>query len=68
VIQLLLKLALLVIAFKAIRSLFGRSRPRSRSRFSPKSDTDRGITPDYSDFTPYDIEDADYEDVPEKKD
>ena len=67
-IQLLLKLALLVIAYKAVKALFGRSGSKSRSRFSPKSDADRGKTPDYSDLTPYEIEDAEYEDVPEKKD
>jgi len=65
--QLILKLALLVIAFQAVRALFRRSRPSGGSRFSPKSDSDRGKTPDYSELTPYDIEDAEFEDAPRKK-
>jgi len=51
-----------------IARLFQRSRSRSRSgptrEFSQKTNENRASSPDYSEITPYEIEDADYEELP----
>jgi len=38
-----------------------------RRAFSQKEDEERVKKPDYGDLTPYDIEEADYEELPEEK-
>ena len=65
--QLILKLILIVFAFKALRSLVRRARPGRPSGSSRVSGGEKDRVPDYSELTPYDIEDADYEELPREK-
>jgi hypothetical protein len=69
VIQFILKVLFVVLLVRLFSSLFGLFRgPRTRKRsFSPKSDQDRVKNPDYSNLSPYDIEDAEYEEIPKEK-
>ena len=64
------KLIVIVFLVQAVAALLRMVRGAgSRRAFSQKEPEERVKKPDYGDLTPYDIEDADYEELPrEKKD
>ena len=65
-IQIILKLFLLVLGFQAVRAILRRSR-RSRIDRHAAAGNEKHTTPDYTKLSPYEIEDADYEDLPKEK-
>jgi hypothetical protein len=63
------KLIIVIFLVQAAAALLRIVRGAKRRAFSQKKPDERVKKPDYSDLTPYDIEDADYEELPrEKKD
>jgi hypothetical protein len=71
VLQLIFRLLLALVAFRLIGGFLGRLRKPKRSKpRGPKvtsRDPNREVDP-YRDLTPYEIEDAEYEDLPRNKD
>ncbi len=65
--QLILKVLFIVFAFQALRALVRRARSGGSSGSSRVSGKEKDRVPDYSELTPYDIEDADYEELPREK-
>ena len=64
--QLIFKLFLLVLAFRLVRAILRRSR-RSRAKRFAGTQTEKHTNPDYTELSPYEIEDADYEELPKEK-
>jgi len=69
VIQFILKALLVVLALRFFASIFGLLRGSSgKKQFSQADKTqDRVKNPRYEDLTPYEIEDAEYEDIPNQE-
>lgn len=59
---------LAILAFRLLGSFFGVFRDGGRKRSSVDGSSGRDAVDDtaYKDLTPYDIEDADYEDLPKQ--
>lgn len=67
--QFIFKLILAFLAFQVLGSfvrLFRGSPAKKPRNTTRKQRSERAKKPDYSDLTPYDIEDADYEELPRK--
>jgi hypothetical protein len=62
-------LILAILAFRLFGSFFGKIRGGGRQRSSVDGSPGRDAVDDtaYKDLTPYDIEDADYEDLPKQE-
>jgi hypothetical protein len=68
VLKLIVQIVLAILVFRLVGSVVTMFRNRGRrSRAFDPSDDRRGVDePDYKDLTPYDIEDAEYEDLPKR--
>jgi hypothetical protein len=69
VFQVILKILFVVLFMRLFMSLFNLFRgngPQKRS-FSTKTGQDRVKNPDYDHLSPYEIEDAEYEEIPKEK-
>ena len=67
--QFILKVLFILLLVRLFSSLFNvfRGVGGKKRSFSTKADQDRVKTPDYKDLSPYDIEDAEYEDIPKEE-
>ena len=61
------KLIFVIFLVQAGAALLRMLRGRKRRAFSRKDAEERVKKPEYGDLTPYDIEDADYEELPGEK-
>ena len=61
------KLVFIILLIQGGAALLRMLRGGRRRAFSQKEPGERVKKPDYGDLTPYDIEDADYEELPEGK-
>jgi len=61
------KLVFIILLFQGAAFLLRMLRGGSRRAFSQKEPEERVKKPDYGDLTPYDIEDAEFEELPEEK-
>jgi len=68
VLKLILQVLLAILVFRLIGSLFGMFRRggKGREAFERGRESQAVDNPEYKDLTPYDIEDADYEDLPKQ--
>lgn len=66
--RLIIQVLLAVIVFRLVGSVVSMFRHRGRERgvFEGGGDPDRMDRPDYRELTPYEIEDAEYEDLPKR--
>jgi hypothetical protein len=69
VLKLILQVLLAILVFRLIGSLFGlfRGGGKRKTAFQRSGKSDEVEQPDYSEITPYDIEDADYEEIPKRE-
>jgi hypothetical protein len=64
--KVILQVLLLVLVFRMVGSLIGffRGGSKRKNAFSRSDTRDSVDKPDYSEITPYEIEDAEYEELP----
>jgi hypothetical protein len=67
-INIILKAVLAIVVFRLIGSLFGlfKGQAKRTGKVGPSPDRDSVKKNDYDDLTPYDIEEAEYEELPKR--
>jgi hypothetical protein len=67
--KIILQVLFLVLVFRLVGSLIGlfRGGSKRKTSFSPSESQDAVDKPDYSEITPYEIEDAEYEELPKQE-
>jgi hypothetical protein len=65
--KLIIQILLAILLFRIIGSAVGWLRGKSGAAFKEHPQNDPVDAPDYSEITPYDIEDAEFEELPKQK-
>ncbi len=67
-IKIILQAILAIVIFRLIGSVFGlfRGKGKKTSKVGSSPDRESVKTNEYDDLTPYEIEDAEYEDIPKR--